>query len=92
MKPGERLQGITFGLVPWGTITGTVIGKDGMPGTGATITAGALNYNDGVRDALFSAGYAQSQTDDRGQYRLFYLGPGDYFVRAEPPGAGNRAG
>ena len=79
---GQQLPAIDFALVQGATIVGRVMDEDGSPLAGADVEA-LVNRFEGGADALFSA--ATAQTDDRGEFRLFGLAPGRYFVSAADP-------
>jgi hypothetical protein len=68
-------------LTAGAVVMGSVTKPDGKPAAGARVDALRLTYRDGRR-ALVSA--QNGLTDDRGQYRLFWLGPGEYFIRVDP--------
>ena len=56
-----------------GTVRGLVAGEDGAPLVGATVIA--INNETGVRRG--------TQADDHGRYRVPFLDPGAYTVRAQ---------
>jgi len=63
-----------------GVISGRILDSAVRPAAGAQVTAARVFYQDG-RPVL---GPARSITaDDRGDYRLFWLEPGEYLVLAE---------
>lgn len=77
---GVDTAGIRFLMTPQGLITGTLVDEDNEPVANAIVEA----FNDravlpGVR--IRAAGSAR--TDDLGKYRIFGLGAGRYFVRAQ---------
>jgi hypothetical protein len=72
-----------YGLQRGGVITGHVADEDGQPLAQAVVTVHRQVYVQGERQ-LVPAGIDQS--DDRGQYRVFGLAPGDYFVSATAGG------
>src|SRR5204863_4707527 len=85
-----RTQQITIDLVPGATIAGRITDPQGNPLAGVAVSAAALQYDAGRR--AFSAGSLPKTTDDRGEYRVYWLPPGEYYVRAEYPDAsGNLA-
>jgi Carboxypeptidase regulatory-like domain len=87
---GEQLKGVDFHLPRGGVISGRVTDEDGEPVPGAMVRILRYQYLQGDR-RLTPAGTAQ--TDDRGQYRVWGLLPGDYYVNAltRLPGFGGRA-
>jgi hypothetical protein len=70
-----------------GVIAGRVRDSSGEPIFRATVQAYTYQYSNGDRTL---AQVATIQTDDLGQYRLFPLSPGDYFlsVTAQPESTG----
>jgi hypothetical protein len=68
--------------VPGGTLAGRVYDRDGEPLANVTVEALKYSYQEGQR----VMNVVQTvRTDDRGEYRLFWLQPGPYFVSATPP-------
>lgn len=70
-------------LTRGGVITGHVFDEDGEPLARAVVTAQRYQYVRGERQLTPAGG---DQTDDRGQYRVFGLPPGDYYVSATAGG------
>jgi len=88
---GQQLKGVDFSLPRGGVISGRVLDEDGEAVPGAMVRVMRYQYQQGDR-RLTQAG--TSQTDDRGQYRVWGLMPGDYYVSAltRIPGAGGPMG
>ena len=76
---GQPTQ-ITVTMIPTGVITGRVF-DDGHPSRNVWVRAMRASFFDGQR-TLAMAGYAKA--DDLGEYRLFGLAPGIYYVSAIP--------
>jgi len=76
---GQQLKGVEFHLPRGGVISGRIVDEDGEPVAGATVRILRYQYLQGDR-RLTPAG--TGQTDDRGQYRVWGLMPGDYYVNA----------
>jgi hypothetical protein len=74
----QHINDLKVLLLPLGAISGKIIDDDGDPLAGATVQALHYMYSAGTR-RLVGAGNATS--DDRGEYRLFDLQPGHYFLR-----------
>lgn len=72
---------ITIPMVRGGSIAGTVYNEDGDPQTQTQVSAWRVVMNNGVKRVQQQN---SGTTDDRGQYRIFGLQPGDYFVSATP--------
>jgi hypothetical protein len=83
---GEDPPGIVLPLAPGGTIEGRITRSDGKPASGVSVVPYLLTYREG-RASIVAGGVTRT-TDDRGQYRIFWLGPGEYIVSAtRPPGS-----
>jgi protocatechuate 3,4-dioxygenase beta subunit len=78
LSPGQDKQ-VLFKLIPAAVIAGKVFDQDGEAVPRAVVVASREVYREGHR-TLTSSGFAQ--TDDLGQYRLFGLAPGRYYVSA----------
>lgn len=79
---GQSLSDLTFRLVPAAVIAGRVTDEDDEPIGGAVVHVAQYRYREGKRD-LVPAGMGD-RTSDLGEYRIFGLAPGQYFVSATP--------
>jgi hypothetical protein len=77
LDQGHSTTDITVRLWPQGVITGRVVDEDGDPVRGASVVASRYRYN-GPKKQLMRAGGAN--TNDLGEYRIFDLAPGKYYV------------
>jgi uncharacterized protein (DUF2141 family) len=75
----QQLANADIGLLRGGVITGRLVDEDGEPLSRIAVRAMRYQYQQGER-RLVAAG--ADQTDDRGEYRIFGLPPGDYVVNA----------
>ena len=80
LRAGEHAK-VTLTLARAGVVTGRIVDEFSEPVDGLEVHA--LRYGQGIdgRRSLMRAGDADL-TDDRGEYRLFGLPPGDYIVMA----------
>jgi hypothetical protein len=78
----QQVTSIDFALVRGGHISGRILDEDGSPFAGATVEALTSRFENG-RDSLVSVG--SSESDDRGEFRLYGLPPGQYYVSASDP-------
>src|SRR5262249_23433055 len=85
LNAGEERKDLPFRLIPAAVITGRVFDEDGEPVQSATIMASREVYHEGRR-TLATKGWAQ--TNDLGEFRLYGLAPGKYYVSATEPGWG----
>lgn len=75
---GQELTGLEFQLVPAGVVAGHLFGVDGEPMAGA-----ALQLLPSKGAASRSGSFAShSVTNDLGEYRLFQVPPGHYYLKA----------
>ena len=94
LTDGQQRADVDLKLMRGGVVTGRVLDEDGEPLARAMVTVLRQQYVRGEKQ-LTPAGTDQS--DDRGQFRVFGLPPGDYFVsatarrgRADAPSDGGR--
>jgi 5-hydroxyisourate hydrolase-like protein (transthyretin family) len=91
LVPGQEVDGALFRLVRGAVITGRIVDESGEPmakiGVTALRKAGAAEMAEMAewghrarKEQLMST--ATAHTDDRGEYRLFDLKPGEYYVKA----------
>lgn len=78
---GQKMTGIQLTMSPTGSISGRVFDKNGDPLGNAQVTAMRQVFKNGRRTLTIVQTVA---TDDRGEYRLFWLTPGRYYVSATP--------
>ena len=79
LADGQQIKGVDFSLPRGSVVAGRVFDEDGEPMPGANVRVLRYQYLQGDR-RLMPAGTAQ--TDDKGQYRVWGLMPGDYYVSA----------
>jgi hypothetical protein len=82
LSGGQALSDIVLQIMPAGTIAGRVFDRDGEPLANVNVEALKYSYQEGQRvmNAVQTA-----RTNDLGEYRLFWLQPGQYFVSATRP-------
>jgi len=78
---GQQLKGISLEVPKGGVISGTIYDEKSRPAVSIAVRVLQWNWQSGER-VLTSAGTGTS--DDRGMYRVFGLGPGEYLVNANP--------
>jgi len=89
LNPGQKLTDITFRLIQGGVISGRIVDEDSEPLSRVQVQALQFRYAQGRR-RLMPLGNAVS--DDRGEYRIFGIRPGQVYVRATLRGFGMFAG
>ena len=79
---GDESKGLELKLLPYAVIGGVVRDSDGEPLAGARVALIGIAWVEGVRVVNAVGQYAN--TDDQGRYRIPYVKPGSYYVRAAP--------
>ncbi|HKR83479.1 MAG TPA: carboxypeptidase regulatory-like domain-containing protein [Terriglobales bacterium] len=87
LRSGEEVKDVLFRMTLAAVITGRVDDEDGEPMTGIQVVALKRPSEDEREDNPWLvhselATATGGQTDDRGQYRLFGLKAGEYYIRA----------
>lgn len=89
LEPGQEFSDAVFRLIRAGVIAGRIVDEDGEPQARVSVMAlrkptAAEEEDEGPRhshkEELVTA--ANAITDDRGEFRLFGLEPGSYYVKA----------
>jgi Carboxypeptidase regulatory-like domain len=86
IQAGQTLSSVTFQLVQGGTIAGRILDENLEPVVGIQVQSLTYVYQSGARTLVSER---QVQTNDLGEYRLYWLTPGDHYVSAIP---GSRRG
>lgn len=88
LKPGQKISDVLFRLTVAAVISGRVNNEDGEPMSNLQIVALRRPNEEDEEESLFNSHkhdpvpVASARTDDRGQYRIFGLKPGEYYIRA----------
>src|ERR1700719_3858444 len=82
LHAGQDLNDLQFRLIPAGVISGKIYDDDGEPLPGVQVSAVRQVYSEGKRSR---ASASSAATNDLGEYRLFGLAPGRYFVSCVYP-------
>jgi Carboxypeptidase regulatory-like domain len=78
LAAGQAFRDIAFHLTPTGAVTGVVRDASGEPLVGAHVQLLRSSYNTSGQRAIQAAG--GDRTNDRGEYRVYWITPGRYFV------------
>ena len=81
LRAGQTMSSVSLLMTPTASISGRVVDADGEPSGYAHVQALKAVYRNGHRVLTVMQ---LVQADERGQYRLFWLPPGDYYVAAKP--------
>jgi beta-lactamase regulating signal transducer with metallopeptidase domain len=82
----KKTADVVISMIPAGVVSGKIRDAAGSPLSKISVRALALNYQNGYPVVQAAASV---KTDDNGDYRLFWLPPGNYYVGADPPASGN---
>jgi hypothetical protein len=87
LKPGDKIGDVLFRLVRAAVVTGRVTNEDGESMSRVQVVALRGPSEEEIEDEGRSTSrklraVSSAQTDDRGQYRIFGLKPGEYYVKA----------
>jgi Carboxypeptidase regulatory-like domain len=79
LSEGQSIQDLHLDLIPGATVSGRVFDERGVPVPAADVSAVRITYDHGRR-FLTPMG---RRADERGEYRLYWLAPGEYYIRAD---------
>jgi len=80
LASGKTINNIQIPLPAAGSISGRIRDSAGQPATGISVQLLKSTYNVGGQRVFQPAGAAR--TDDRGDYRLYWITPGRYYLFA----------
>jgi protocatechuate 3,4-dioxygenase beta subunit len=86
--PSPAPTDIQLAMTPTGVISGRILDRSGQPLANATVHAMKVSYTQGNRTL---SSIQSTLTNDLGEYRLFWLTPGRYYVGAVPTVAARRS-
>jgi len=84
--PAAQSVTVQLTMSPTGVIAGRVVDRSGQPLGNADVQAFRSSYSDGRR---VLTRVQATETNDLGEYRLFDLAPGRYYVGASHPDSGD---
>ena len=79
---GRKLEDIQVNMLPAGSISGQVLDAEGQPAGNVEVQAMKASYPEGRRTL---SPIQSVRTNDLGEYRLFGLAPGRYYIAAIHP-------
>jgi protocatechuate 3,4-dioxygenase beta subunit len=82
IRAGQQVSDVSFRLIPASTISGRVMDTNGEPLPGITVQALRSTYDATGKRTLQPA--SSVRTNDLGEYRIYWINPGRYFVSANP--------
>lgn len=88
---GQSISNVVMALLPAGNVSGLIRGPEGQPQAGAPVQLLRATYNASGQRAFQVEG--TTRTNDRGEYRLYWLTPGSYYMSAgSAPGPNRTSG
>jgi beta-lactamase regulating signal transducer with metallopeptidase domain/5-hydroxyisourate hydrolase-like protein (transthyretin family) len=91
LTAGQSLKDLVIRMTPTSTISGLVRSRTGKPAVDVPVQLLRATYN--YTGQRITQIVATSRTDDRGEYRLYWVAPGHYFISAgTSPSVGPRGG
>src|SRR5262245_27979966 len=87
--PGQGLKDIVVRMTPAGNVTGHISDDLAKPAVGAQVQLLRTSYNPNGQKQFQAAGTAK--TNDRGEYRLYWVTPGKYYLSAGSASGPTRA-
>ncbi len=85
---GRPLTDVRVEMVPTGAIAGRVTNSSGEPIAIVDVFALKSSYQEGQR---ILTQVLSAKTDERGEFRMFWLTPGSYYINAVVPDSTNQA-
>lgn len=83
LADGQHAEQVNFVLSRGSVIAGRIVDDGGEPVSGTTVSAMRYQFMAGSRRLVPGGGDgATDRTDDQGNFRLFGLAPGDYYISA----------
>jgi protocatechuate 3,4-dioxygenase beta subunit len=81
--PETKKHQVEVALTRGSTLTGRVLDANGIPVAEASVTLATATYREGRRTMARAIQALSMQTDDRGDYRIMGITPGDYYLQVE---------
>jgi len=76
---GQSAKDIVFKLTPHGVVTGRILDEDGEAISNVRVQLMNYRYQQGRKQLAYASG---ASSDDLGQYRIFGVAPGKYYLSA----------
>jgi 5-hydroxyisourate hydrolase-like protein (transthyretin family) len=85
LTPGETMKDLVIRMTRAGNVSGRLSDESGQPASGVPVQLLKVTYNPAGIRLFQQAGTAR--TNDRGEYRIYWITPGRYLLAAgTPPG------
>jgi len=88
LVPGQEKTDIVMRLMPVASVTGRLRDAAGQPAVGVPVHLFRMDYDESGKRTVKTV--AATHSDDRGEYRMYFLPSGRYYLSAgHPPGSAN---
>ena len=87
LSAGASLKGITFRMIQGAVVSGRVRDAQGERAAGLHVALLRTTFDESGKRILTIA--REAHTDDRGEYRVYWITPGRYYVRVTRPPNGS---
>ncbi|HET9218288.1 MAG TPA: carboxypeptidase-like regulatory domain-containing protein [Terriglobia bacterium] len=81
LAAGQQLRDVPIVMTPSAAISGRILSRTGKPVVNAEVMAMKVSFQDGRRVLTL---VQSARTNDLGEYRLYWLTPGKYYVSSIP--------
>ena len=88
VEDGQAIKDVVIYMTRGGVISGRITDPGGQPLTGMPVDLRRGGYDATGRKSYLTAPIGTVVTNDRGEYRMYGIDPGRYFILARPPLAG----
>jgi hypothetical protein len=88
LKPGQEIRDLSFRMLKPSAISGRIVDRNGDPAR-VGVTLLSLDYRNGRRGLVTAAGanaIRGASTNRNGEYRIYGVEPGEYYLRSELEG------
>src|SRR5262245_40717340 len=80
LRAGEAKKDITMRIAPVSAVSGRILDNRGQPIAGVPVQLFRFSYDETAHKKIQPA--TSAQTDDRGEYRFYFVSPGRYYLNA----------
>ena len=87
LTAGQELKNLAVTLIPAGNISGRITDRSDQPLSNVPVQLMRYSYDAQGQRSYQSVGSAK--TNDRGEYRIYWITPGRYYLLAGSPGLGS---
>jgi len=87
LAPGQAMTNVAMRMLPVSSVSGRIRDNSGQPAAGVPVRLFRYVYDETGKRTTQSV--TSAATNDLGEYRMYYLTPGRYYVSAGSTGGGN---